>query len=65
MAKWGLLLMLLTILGTPLALAQYWLVFGIWPVSWWWFVVFTLVNVIQQKLAQVWAGKLLGEEEGV
>ena len=49
---WGLLLIVMALLSAPISLIVYWKVFGIWPVSWTWFVVFAFVQYAQQQWAQ-------------
>lgn len=59
---YGILLMLMCLINIPISLFNWWLVFGIWPKSWTWFIAFAFIAFLQGELAK-WLFKRLAQED--
>ena len=56
---WTLLLFILMAANIFLQLGTFWFVYGIWPISWWAFVLFSLLMYVQSEAAKFIAKKLV------
>lgn len=61
---YGLLLMLMVFINIPISLFNWWLVFGIWPKSWTWFVAFAFISWGQSELAKWLTTKMIEDVKG-
>jgi hypothetical protein len=63
MILWSILLTVMTLAAVPISLANWWLVFGLWPKSWLWFIFFAFVGYGQQELTKYIVKRLIQAQQ--
>jgi hypothetical protein len=58
---YAIILSLMVLINIPVQLYGWWLIFGIWPKSWMWFIFFSILSYLQAELVK-WLTKRMMED---